>query len=226
MNLKELIDNNAEEIVVKGSYNDVHCAFSIYDKQNRYDFVKILSDNSFLFKLKQKDVVVKYELPKDYKKSYKLGLESDEISKVVRNEIGTDVATFDTSLEAYNLLGVDYESPIHMIYSELNQQVEEHIYKCVLNVGIDVSKEELIKALKYDRDQYDKGYQDAKAKYERPHGHWIYNTDEFTPKMRCSVCGYNRPIKCTCNDTVMFVEQEPTNFCNNCGAEMDEEDKE
>lgn len=53
LNLKELIDNNAEEIVVKGSYNDVHCAFSIYDKQNKYELVEILSDNSFLFKLKQ-----------------------------------------------------------------------------------------------------------------------------------------------------------------------------
>lgn len=52
VNLKELIDNNAEEIVVKCSYNDANCAFSIYDKQNKYELVDILSDNSFLFKLK------------------------------------------------------------------------------------------------------------------------------------------------------------------------------
>lgn len=216
LNLKELIDNNAEEIVVKGSYNDVHCAFSIYDKQNRYDFVKILSDNSFLFKLKQKDVVMKYELPKDYKKSYKLGLESDEISKVVRNKIGTDMATFDTSLEVSNLLGLDYESPIHMIYSELNQQVEEHIYKCVLNVGIDVNKEELIKALKYDRNQYDKGYSDAKRQYDRGHAHW----EEFNGKTElCLICS-----KCSHN----YIEADPCcterfNYCPNCGAKMDEE---
>ena len=24
------------------------------------------------------------------------------------------------------------------------------------------------------------------------HGEWIYNTDDFTPKMRCSSCGYNK----------------------------------
>lgn len=115
-----------------------------------------------------------------------------------------------------------------MIYSDLNQQVDEHIYKCVLNVGIDVNKEELVKALQYDRNQYEKGYADAKRQYDRGHGHWIYNTDDFTPKMRCSVCGYNRPVKCICNGSVstMFVEQEPANFCNNCGAEMDEEVKE
>lgn len=221
MNLKELIDNNAEEIAVKGSYNDVHCAFSIYDKQNKYELIKILSDNSFLFRLKQKDVVMKYKLPKEYKKP-----NSVEISKAVRNRIGTNMATFDTSLEASNLLGFDYESPIRMIYSELNQQVEEHMYKCVLNVGVDVNKEELYKALQYDRNQYGKGYSDAKRQYDRGHGHWIYNTDEFTPKMRCSVCGYNRPVHCVCNEPITsVVEQEPANFCNNCGAEMDEEEE-
>lgn len=26
------------------------------------------------------------------------------------------------------------------------------------------------------------------------HGKWICNTDDFTPKYRCSVCGYNKPI--------------------------------
>ena len=46
-------------------------------------------------------------------------------------------------------------------------------------------------------------------------GKWIYNTDDFTPKMRCSVCGYNKPMvagEC--------IEQEPNDFCNKCGADM------
>ena len=34
-------------------------------------------------------------------------------------------------------------------------------------INVDVDKEELVKALKYDRDQYNKGYQDAKAIIER-----------------------------------------------------------
>ena len=46
-------------------------------------------------------------------------------------------------------------------------------------------------------------------------GHWIYNTDDFTPKMRCSVCGYNKPIAAGEN-----IEQEPSDFCNKCGADM------
>lgn len=199
LNLKELIDNNAEEIVVKGSYNDVHCAFSIYDKQNKYECVKILSDNSFLFKLKQKDVVMKYKLPEDYKPDFK----PFEFSQI-NSEL--------------------YDSPIKLIQSGIETQIEDGILKAVQEVGFDVDPKELYKALQYDRNQYDKGYSDAKRQYDRGHGHWIYNTDEFTPKMRCSVCGYNRPVHCVCNEPITnVVEQEPANFCNNCGAEMDEE---
>lgn len=51
------------------------------------------------------------------------------------------------------------------------------------------------------------------------HGKWIFNTDDFVPKYRCSSCGYNRPIMAGEN-----VKQEPSNFCNNCGAKMELED--
>ena len=59
-----------------------------------------------------------------------------------------------------------YKSPIELIYESLQWQMEESIYKVVQNVGINVDKEELIKALKYDREQYKKGYEDAKAESE------------------------------------------------------------
>lgn len=61
-----------------------------------------------------------------------------------------------------------YESPIEVfttqmdgILERMQKQQEEYIYQSVLNVGVDVNKEELVKALLYDRDQYDKGYQDG-----------------------------------------------------------------
>ena len=50
------------------------------------------------------------------------------------------------------------------------------------------------------------------------HGKWVYNTDDFTPKNRCSVCGYNKPIVSGEN-----ITQEPKNYCPNCGAKMDKE---
>lgn len=51
---------------------------------------------------------------------------------------------------------------------------------------------------------------------EVKHGKWIYNTDDFTPKMRCSVCGYNKPLVAGEN-----IEQDPNDYCNKCGAKMD-----
>lgn len=59
-----------------------------------------------------------------------------------------------------------YESPIETIYGELQTQIlredENMIMKAVREVKINVDKDELIKALQYDRHQYIKGYNDGK----------------------------------------------------------------
>lgn len=51
-----------------------------------------------------------------------------------------------------------YESPIRMIVSEMETQMEKDTLTAIQRYGIDVDKEELIKALNYDRRQYEKGY--------------------------------------------------------------------
>lgn len=60
-----------------------------------------------------------------------------------------------------------YKSPISMIESisdHITEKIEnELLVKVTTTVGFDVDKEELLKALKYDRGQYDKGYDDAKS---------------------------------------------------------------
>ena len=146
--------------------------------------------------------ITEYKLPKDYKKP-------DKFKQVEFDQFNHEL----------------YNSPITLVQSAIETQIEDGVLKTVQEIGFDIDPEQLYKALQYDRNQYDKGYSDAKRQYDRGHAHWIYNTDEFTPKMRCSVCGYNRPVKCICNGSVstMVVEQEPANFCNNCGAIMDEE---
>ena len=57
-----------------------------------------------------------------------------------------------------------YESPITLItrnsIKEINDKTDEVILKAVVNVLPEVNKEELIKALSYDRGQYSKGYKD------------------------------------------------------------------
>ena len=57
-----------------------------------------------------------------------------------------------------------YESPIKII-EDINRDVtdafEDYVYKCVLRYGVEVDKEELVKALNYDRQMYEKGYADG-----------------------------------------------------------------
>lgn len=58
-----------------------------------------------------------------------------------------------------------YESPINFIFGDIQTQIvkqqEEEMYMAVQKCGVNVNKEELMKALQYDREQYEKGYEDA-----------------------------------------------------------------
>lgn len=63
---------------------------------------------------------------------------------------------------------MNYKSPIES-FSYIDQIIEwvkdefdNNVYKAVLRAGVQVDKSELIRALQYDRDQYLKGYSDAK----------------------------------------------------------------
>ena len=96
-----------------------------------------------------------------------------------------------------------YDSPIKLIdrivnqfTEQINEATDESIYKAVLEVGVHVDKDELIKALRYDRDQYRKGYDDG----------FLAGQDKV---VRCFECKYyeeveyyhptdNTPIKHVC----------------------------
>lgn len=57
-----------------------------------------------------------------------------------------------------------YNSPIKtgLMYRELvkevNKDTDEQIYKAVVACGVDVDRDELLRALAYDRGQYDEGF--------------------------------------------------------------------
>lgn len=65
-----------------------------------------------------------------------------------------------------------YESPISVfetvdsMATSIRKEKENYIYERVCKVGVDVNKEELMKALQYDRNQYEKGYTDGKCLQE------------------------------------------------------------
>ena len=54
-----------------------------------------------------------------------------------------------------------YESPIKIITGKMQTQFDDEIFRAVQNVGINVDRAELLKALEYDRGQYDKGWEEG-----------------------------------------------------------------
>lgn len=70
-----------------------------------------------------------------------------------------------------------YKSPIEILKETIIKETDDNIYKAVLGVAINVDKDELIKALEYDRQQYENGY-DAGYKAAK---------DEI---VRCKDCKY------------------------------------
>ena len=55
----------------------------------------------------------------------------------------------------------NYQSPIQMLETHVQTQIEDDVIKAVQSVGITVDKGRLIRALRYDREQYARGYTDG-----------------------------------------------------------------
>jgi hypothetical protein len=73
----------------------------------------------------------------------------------IRSRIGENMEDIDIT---------GYESPINLltqISTELNEGIEKQIYTAIQTIGVDINKEELIKAINYDRNQYEEGYKNG-----------------------------------------------------------------
>ena len=102
-----------------------------------------------------------------------------------------------------------YESPINVIYGQMQTQMEGDIFRAVQSYAVDVDKEELLRALRYDRDQYEKGYADGKR-------------DAMADLVRCKDCKYydERDMRCDhpsqgceyCSDC--WLGMKPDDFCS------------
>ena len=114
-----------------------------------------------------------------------------------------------------------YKSPIELIIADIQHQIakeqDEEIYKAVVSYIPNVDKEELLRALKYDRDQYDKGYGDGYAAASA-HGRWKKYMDYFTGRQTGWICT-------NCSAVSSDISNGDTTFCPHCGALMDTEDE-
>ena len=75
-----------------------------------------------------------------------------------------------------------YESPITQFVDKTLTQIikteeDNLVYEVQQAISYEINKEELIKALKYDRDQYQKGYEDGRKSNE-----WTSLTRDTLPK--------------------------------------------
>lgn len=106
-----------------------------------------------------------------------------------------------------------YKSPIEFLMTDIHHQIvkkqEEDIYKAVLHYAPNVDKDELIRALKYDRGQYEKGFRDGKAA-------------AMSELVRCKDCihWYDRDEVCLkiYSDggvhSLAWQERKPDDFCS------------
>ncbi len=94
-----------------------------------------------------------------------------------------------------------YESPITVYYEDIEKRVEGDLVKTVFRLGFDVDEEELMKALNYDREQYQKGYKDGRGSL-----------------VHCKDCACVRAVhmgnKFVYRCPMSTVDVEPDGYCN------------
>lgn len=72
-----------------------------------------------------------------------------------------------------------YESPINIILGDMQVSFDNEIVKAVRKYDVSVDKDELIKAMSYDRNQYEKGYEDGRKASPQ----WIPCSDRLPERM-------------------------------------------
>lgn len=80
------------------------------------------------------------------------------------------------------ILSSGYESPIKTVIGEAKTEIENDIYRAVCQIDIRVDKDELLRALQYDRGQYDKGFADGVRQGQQG---WI-SVEERLPEDTCA----------------------------------------
>ena len=85
-----------------------------------------------------------------------------------------------------------YKSPVDIfeeISTKITEETDNHIVAEIEKaIGVSVDKDELIKALNYDRNQYNQGYNDAKELYAPKRWEWIPVSERLPQKEGRYLC--------------------------------------
>lgn len=94
-----------------------------------------------------------------------------------------------------------YESPITQYITDIQTKMEDQLMETLFSLGFDVDKEEMMKALQYDREQYQKGYKDGRGSV-----------------VRCKDCACVRAVhlgnKFVYRCPMSTVDVEPEGYCS------------
>lgn len=121
-----------------------------------------------------------------------------------------------------------YEPVATFIKGKTESFIEGELLRVTQEMGLDVNREELLKALQYDRGQYEKGFRDG-VKSTQKYGNWHIKSAYLTEPadspfreyyMECSECG--RKVEgISVEDAINYrklCREYP--YCH-CGAKMD-----
>ncbi|MBP5782054.1 MAG: hypothetical protein J6W04_00790 [Bacteroidales bacterium] len=107
---------------------------------------------------------------------------------------------------------MSYRSPIEIVYGDIRTSLENNVYSIVQSYGVNVDKAELIRALEYDRDQYEEGYADGQRDGRTAKVKRLDMTTENRRLYKCLECG-------------QFMHrtawENPVKFCSYCGARLE-----
>lgn len=109
---------------------------------------------------------------------------------------------------------IDYDSPIEIMNQRITTLIEDNVMKVVYSADIKVDKQELIRALRYDRNQYQKGYEAAKS--DEPNAEWIRDSSQLS--CTCSNCRRSYNIQTMFSISPDYGELPK--YCPDCGHKM------
>lgn len=137
------------------------------------------------------------------------------------NEYKISKESIDAAIAKMHVEG--YESPIDVLINHetdaFAQFIEGAVMKSVIQADVHVDKDELIRALDFDRHQYELGFRKGLRSAIR-FGRWQrrlvnrygYAEEDFV----CSAC----EKEFDCVFVRALVDQDEFSFCPNCGAQM------
>lgn len=101
-----------------------------------------------------------------------------------------------------------YKSPIEVFKEEMKYHYDNNIVEAVQKCDIQVDKDELFKALIYDREQYEKGYHDG----------FIAGREKVIHCYDCKHCKVIRDnvgsATWHCKKTYGLPDVDPTDYCS------------